>query len=128
MAEPTQPPYPSGQLRDRLANERTLLAWIRTSIALMGFGLVVAKFSLFLDMLAAAPIGVRAHSSNVAHRTGMVLILVGVVVVVAGTQRTLAYARLIDPEGRSPGSAVLIGAAGLVIAFGVMLALYLALA
>ncbi|QEM08229.1 DUF202 domain-containing protein [Mucilaginibacter rubeus] len=32
---------------DHLANERTFLAWIRTSIALMGFGFVVVKFSLF---------------------------------------------------------------------------------
>ncbi|WP_454802790.1 YidH family protein [Mucilaginibacter phyllosphaerae] len=33
---------------DHLANERTFLAWIRTSIALMGFGFVVVKFSLFI--------------------------------------------------------------------------------
>jgi len=28
------------------AAERTLLAWIRTGLALMGFGFVVARFSL----------------------------------------------------------------------------------
>lgn len=33
--------------RDHLANERTFLAWIRTSIGIMGFGLVVVKLSLF---------------------------------------------------------------------------------
>jgi len=27
--------------REHLANERTFLAWIRTSIALMGFGFVI---------------------------------------------------------------------------------------
>ena len=31
-----------------LANERTFLAWIRTSIALIGLGFVVARFGLFL--------------------------------------------------------------------------------
>src|SRR5688572_31720889 len=35
-----------------LAAERTLLAWIRTGIALMGFGFVVARFGLFLRELA----------------------------------------------------------------------------
>jgi putative membrane protein len=31
-------------LRDYLAEERTFLAWIRTGLALMGFGFVVARF------------------------------------------------------------------------------------
>jgi putative membrane protein len=38
---------PAADLRDYLAEERTFLAWIRTGIALMGFGLVVAHFELF---------------------------------------------------------------------------------
>ena len=36
-----------------LAAERTLLAWVRTGLALMGFGFVVARFGLFLHELAA---------------------------------------------------------------------------
>ena len=35
-----------------LANERTFLAWIRTSIAIISLGFVVAKFSLWLRELA----------------------------------------------------------------------------
>lgn len=38
--------------KDLLAAERTLLAWIRTGIALMAFGFVVARFGLFLRELA----------------------------------------------------------------------------
>jgi uncharacterized protein (DUF302 family)/uncharacterized membrane protein YidH (DUF202 family) len=38
-------------LSDYLAAERTLLAWIRTGLALMGFGFVVARFGLFLQQL-----------------------------------------------------------------------------
>ena len=34
------------------AAERTLLAWQRTAIALMGFGFVVERFGLFLRMVA----------------------------------------------------------------------------
>jgi putative membrane protein len=33
-------------LRDHLANERTLLAWSRTGIAVVGLGFVVARFAL----------------------------------------------------------------------------------
>lgn len=36
------------RVADHLANERTFLAWIRTSIGIMGFGFVVVKFSRFL--------------------------------------------------------------------------------
>ncbi len=36
---------------DSLAAERTYLAWIRTGLALMGFGFVVARFGLFLKQL-----------------------------------------------------------------------------
>jgi putative membrane protein len=35
-------------LSDYLAAERTVLAWIRTGLGLMGFGFVVARFGLFL--------------------------------------------------------------------------------
>jgi inner membrane protein YidH len=36
-----------------LAAERTLLAWVRTALALMGLGFVVARFGLFLHEIAA---------------------------------------------------------------------------
>ena len=34
-----------------MANERTFLAWIRTSIGIMAFGFVVEKFALFLKQV-----------------------------------------------------------------------------
>lgn len=43
---------PKASPSDHLANERTFLAWIRTSIAMMGFGFVVVKFTLFIKQLS----------------------------------------------------------------------------
>jgi|688.fasta_scaffold936148_1 putative membrane protein len=43
---------PKGNTTDHLANERTFLAWIRTCIAIMAFGFVVEKFTLFLRQIA----------------------------------------------------------------------------
>src|SRR5512139_352661 len=46
---------PSARVRDRrvhMANERTFLAWIRTSIGIMAFGFVVERFGLFLKQIA----------------------------------------------------------------------------
>ena len=37
--------------RDHMANERTFLAWVRTSIGIMAFGFVVEKFALFIKRL-----------------------------------------------------------------------------
>ena len=44
-AVPT-PPGPIDDPRVYLAAERTFLAWIRTSVSLMGFGFVIARFAL----------------------------------------------------------------------------------
>lgn len=41
-------------IRVPLAAERTLLAWIRTGLAMMGFGFVVARFGVFLRELHPA--------------------------------------------------------------------------
>ncbi len=40
--------------REHQANERTFLAWLRTSIALIGFGIAIARFGLFLRQLHTA--------------------------------------------------------------------------
>lgn len=40
------------RITDHLANERTFLAWVRTGVAIMAFGFVVVKFSLFVRQIA----------------------------------------------------------------------------
>ena len=59
-----------------LAAERTLLAWIRTALAMMGF--VVARFGLFLRTIAAGSQGGQPPAS-----VGMSL-MIGTAVVVLG--------------------------------------------
>ena len=67
-------------VRDRLAAERTFLAWIRTGIALMGFGFVVARFGLFLQQLQAIQRARLEQSYGLSLWFGTALIAVGVVV------------------------------------------------
>lgn len=52
MAESADKPLET--IRIHQANERTMLAWIRTGIALMAFGFAISRFGLFLRQLAAA--------------------------------------------------------------------------
>ena len=69
------------------AAERTFLAWIRTGVALMGFGFVVARFGLFLRELQASRQGQLPHSPGLSLWIGIALVLIGVFVNVAATVR-----------------------------------------
>lgn len=70
-------------LADYLAAERTLLAWIRTGLALMGFGFVVARFGLFLQEFQTIQHVPIARSSGPSLWFGTALIAVGVLVNIA---------------------------------------------
>ena len=67
-------------LRDYLAAERTLLAWIRTGLALMGFGFVVARFGVFLQEILATQQNLSARPYGLSLWFGTALIGAGVIV------------------------------------------------
>ena len=67
-------------LSDYLAAERTLLAWIRTGLALMGFGFVVARFGLFLQQMQLMQKASPAQSYGLSLWFGTLLIAAGVLV------------------------------------------------
>ena len=62
------------------AAERTLLAWIRTGLSLMGFGFVVARFGLFLQELAVADALAEPHRHGISPWLGVTLVVLGVIV------------------------------------------------
>jgi len=109
-------------LRDRLANERTLLAWLRTAIALMGFGVVVARFGVFLDTMAAA--SGRPIDGDSSRWMGAALLLTGTLVALLGGSRTRAYARRLGVLGQPPGDWTLVTTTLLVMGLGVGLTIW----
>lgn len=62
------------------AAERTLLAWLRTGLAMMGFGFVVARFGLFIRELSIAQDLPPPPEISVSLLAGTALILLGVAV------------------------------------------------
>lgn len=72
--------------RVRFAAERTLLAWLRTGLAMMGFGFVVARFGLFLREIAVIGHVVGNHpASGWSLWIGVGLIVLGVAVSLLAT-------------------------------------------
>ena len=92
-AEPLIKDPPIKDPRVYFAAERTLLAWIRTGIALMGFGFVVARFGLFLRELRLAAGAPLAGSTGLSLWGGTILVLIGVVMNVGATLRYVQQVR-----------------------------------
>jgi putative membrane protein len=84
----------------RFAAERTLLAWIRTGLALMGFGFVVARFGLFLQRLAFIEGASPPHSYGWSLWLGMALVVLGIAVTVLAAVEHRRIIRQLD-QGES---------------------------
>ena len=111
MPEP-RPPRADYDLRIPLAAERTLLAWVRTGLAMMGFGFVVARFGIFLRELAAARGVAPSQHVLTSQWIGTTLVLLGVFVnVVAALQHArfvLRYNRGETPRAHPASMGVML--------------------
>jgi len=84
---------------DHAANERTYLAWVRTSIAIMAFGFLIEKFELYIAFIGLS-LGdtERLPPSLSAQIIGLSLFLVGILIIVASTVKFYIYKKDIDSE------------------------------
>jgi putative membrane protein len=68
--------------REHLANERTFLAWIRTSITLMGFGFIIVRFTLFLKQLSLLFETNKVPTKGYSAIIGVVIVAIGVLITI----------------------------------------------
>jgi putative membrane protein len=92
------PSYPKrvDDPRIYLAAERTFLAWIRTSVSLMGFGFLIARFALFLRGYGLDQ-GLDRHNwQGISNWLGFGMVCVGVVVCVLAAARHRIYIQALE--------------------------------
>ena len=125
--EPTDPSLRASSpidVRQQLAADQTLLAWIRTSIALAALGFVVARFSLFLREVQH----VSTAGSHTARALGLSMVVLAVLLLSVGVFQHHHVSKLLVRDGDALSAArwPAIAGAGLALLAIVAVAVYIA--
>ena len=84
---------------DHAANERTYLAWVRTSIAIMAFGFLIERFEIFIVYVGKAIEDEKHFQSSLsAELVGLGLFLVGILIMVTATLRFFMHKKAIESD------------------------------
>ncbi|HBB92783.1 MAG TPA: hypothetical protein DC042_13985 [Bacteroidales bacterium] len=121
------------QVRNRrvhMANERTFLAWIRTSIGIMAFGFVVEKFAFFLKQMSiimerSAIEKTLPPSHGYSAIIGIFLVGLGSLLVLLAFIRYKKVEKQIDSDTFQPSSILDMLLTVSVLAVGIFLVTYL---
>jgi putative membrane protein len=93
---------------DHAANERTFLAWVRTSIAVIAFGFLVERFDLFLAFSEPSSLAgkIAVPRQEFGQVAGIVLIVLGMLMIVVSAVRFVRTAKEIDARKEFPVTAL----------------------
>jgi uncharacterized membrane protein YidH (DUF202 family) len=128
--------HTESRARDHMANERTFLAWIRTSIGIMAFGFVVEKFTLFIKELAPY---LALRSSSIAPASnpnltfshgyssifGEALLILGVIICLLAFLKFKKVEKEIESENYNPSALLDIMVTLALISIGLFSIVYL---
>lgn len=122
---PDASPNPNAaKASDHLANERTFLAWIRTSISIIVFGFVVAKFGITLREFLAMRGGPQTES-GMSLAIGIGFMAMGIFMSVLSCIRYQRTRAMLDAGDFRPAGRVVTALSVVAAAFGLILVAYL---
>jgi putative membrane protein len=103
-------------IRDHLANERTFLAYLRTSLSLLSIGISINRFSLYLleKSIGTAGSGERATLVG-AEQLGIGMVVIGLILLVYGIVRFTQMNREIEAQTYRPNTAAMWLLSGIVL-------------
>src|SRR4030042_1423106 len=115
----------SEKSKEHLANERTFLAWVRTSIALMGFGFVIVKFILFMKqislLLETKGISAKEYSALV----GVIMVALGVIITILAFLQYKQNEKQLIKNSYEPSSTLSLLITLIMLIGGIFIILYL---
>ena len=121
----------SERLQQYLANQRTFLSWVRTSVALIGLGFAIERFSIFLQQfrLIAGSDAIGNTSSATAHEysalVGIGMIIVGTSLIVYALKNYLDTNKTIASGRHMPKNAIVYTASATIIGIGLIMIIFL---
>jgi putative membrane protein len=107
---------PDPHIRDHLANERTFLAYLRTSLSLLSIGISINRFSLYLLEKSVGPVGSGERATLVgAEQLGVGMVVIGLVLLIYGIVRFTQMNRGIESQTYRPNTAAMWLLSGIVM-------------
>jgi putative membrane protein len=121
----------SERLQQYLANQRTFLSWVRTSIALIGLGFAIERFSIFLLQFRqiADPNAAGNATSVTMHEysalIGIVMIVMGTALIVYALKNYLDSNKTIASGRYTPRNTIIYTTSAAIIGLGVIMIIFL---
>lgn len=109
---------------NHLANERTFLAWIRTSLSIIVFGFVVSKFGIALREFFLVQ-GHAVKESNSSLIIGVIFMSVGIIFAITASIRYRITMDRINASNFKPANLIAVLLGLFAAAFGAILIIYL---
>jgi putative membrane protein len=110
---------------DLAANERTYLAWMRTSLAMIAFGFLLERFDLLVRYFAKSVIQEKVSAiSPMGREAGIILAALGLIIMIISTFRFVITTRAIRSENQEAygiRSVLVVGAIFMALAVFVLL-------